>query len=257
MAVGARVTRGVIGRPVRGRVLLGALALVLLAGCGAAPPKVGPSGVDGLTIPTPSPEPTDFVRRLTNPYFPAEPGTVWTYRVTASTTERRPVTATVSVAAAPVRIAGVATTPVRTVVRDAGGHPVRDSTSFFAQDRGGNVWLLGQDTATSGTPPGWRAGEGGAQAGLLMAATPRVGDGYRLAAAPGLLLDVATVVSLDGAQDTPYRTFENLVTIKESSDQRPDVTTHEWYAAGVGLVAVQAVTVTGFEEWALTDVRTR
>ena len=64
------------------RPLLLALAAalpLLVAGCGSAPQKSPPTGVDGLEIPTPSPDPDDFVQDIDNPYLPLRPGSRWVY----------------------------------------------------------------------------------------------------------------------------------------------------------------------------------
>src|ERR1044072_8326446 len=57
-----------------------AIAPAALTGCGASPAKLGPAGVDELTIPTPTPDPADFSSRASNPWFPLTAGTRWTYR---------------------------------------------------------------------------------------------------------------------------------------------------------------------------------
>src|ERR1044072_2652040 len=61
------------------------LSSTLLSGCGAAgqanPTEIGPQGVDELVVPTPSPDPDDFVDDVDNPWLPFAPGTVWTYDV--------------------------------------------------------------------------------------------------------------------------------------------------------------------------------
>ncbi len=46
------------------------LVLAVLAGCGSAPKEIDPTGVDGLVIPTPDPDPTDFVEGVDNRYLP-------------------------------------------------------------------------------------------------------------------------------------------------------------------------------------------
>ena len=66
-------------------------------------------------------------------------------------------------------VAGVATTPVTRT--EPTGDQVVD---YYAQDRRGNVWWFGREGV-------WLAGEDGAQAGLAMPATPRLGDGWRAA----------------------------------------------------------------------------
>src|SRR5688500_4174642 len=169
----------------RRRGALAAALLVLLTGCGAAgeanPEKIGPEGVDELTIPTPSPDPADFVGTVDNPWLPLTPGRVWTYDVSGSAATRIEV----SVASTPVTVDGVPCVVVHTEATDDRGRAVRQEDAYYAQDRRGNVWLLGED----GDDRSWRAGEDGAQAGLAMPATPRVGDGYAMERAPGVAED--------------------------------------------------------------------
>ena len=69
-----------------------ACSVLLLTACGGAgqanPEKIGPRGVDELVIPTPDPDPADFVDGVDNPWLPLQPGTVWTYAVSGSVMER-------------------------------------------------------------------------------------------------------------------------------------------------------------------------
>jgi len=64
------------------------IASVALTGCGASPTKLGPEGIDELTIPTASPDPTDFTGNATNLWFPLQVGTRWTYRQETPTGDR-------------------------------------------------------------------------------------------------------------------------------------------------------------------------
>ncbi|UUZ57996.1 hypothetical protein [Nocardioides sp. B-3] len=49
--------------------------VMLASGCGAGEPRsIDPAGVDGLEIPTATPDPADFVRTIDNPYLPFAPG---------------------------------------------------------------------------------------------------------------------------------------------------------------------------------------
>lgn len=196
---------------------------VLLTACGAGAPQTAPpSGVDGLEIPTPSPDPADFVTGVDNPWFPLAPGSEWTY----ASSDGRSVVVTVS---GTTPVAGVEATAVDTVERSPRGRVVAESTAWFAQDRGGNVWHLGDEGV-------WAAGEAGAQAGLAMPATPRVGDGFARELAPGVAEDESRVLSIDARRTTSYDAFEALVQVEDTSPLEPGVTTEAFYARGIGLV---------------------
>ncbi len=145
---------------VRRLLATGAAAAVVLfvAGCGSYTETSPATGVDELVIPTPSPDPDDFVTTIDNPWLPLGLGARWTYRAGSQEV-------TMSAGEGPT-IAGVATTGVTT--DGLGSAPVVD---FYAQDADGNVWWFGREGE-------WRAGDDGAQAGIAMLAQPRLGDGY-------------------------------------------------------------------------------
>ncbi len=190
-------------------------ASVLLSGCGAAgeanPEKIGPQGVDELTIPTPSPDPADYVGTVDNPWLPLTSGRVWTYDVSGSAASRIEVT----VASTPVTVDGVPCVVVHTEATDERGRAVREEDAYYAQDRRGNVWLFGED----GDDRSWRAGEDGAQAGLAMPATPRVGDGYAMERAPGVAEDRATVLSVDSESSVPAGTFAGTLVVETRAEE--------------------------------------
>jgi hypothetical protein len=197
--------------------------LTLLTGCGSASVPSPPSGVDELVIPTPSPDPADFVATVDNPWFPLAPGTTWTYAVSDTAG-----THAMTVTAEPgPEVAGVATTAR---VSTEGSRVVTD---WYAQDDRGNVWWFGREGS-------WQAGADGAEAGLAMADTPRVGDGYRPALAAGVSEDTATVSALDDRVTVPAGTFETLL-LSGQSELEPGVRTESSYAEGLGLVAEQVV----------------
>ena len=155
------------------------------SGCGTFAQSYEPAGVDELTIPTPGPRPDDFVATVDNPWLSFAAGRSRTYAVTRP--GQPDATRTVQVLPGRVEVDGVPTTAVRSTT----GAVV--ATDYYAQDRRGNVWWFGHEADTGG----WRAGRGGAQAGLAMAARPRRADGYRTAYLPGVVEDVATVVDVD------------------------------------------------------------
>lgn len=203
--------------------LSGVLALLLgglLTACGTASPISRPAGVDELTVPTPSVSPRDFVAAIDNPWLPYAAGATWTYNVTGSTSG----TLTIAVRATTEPVDGVAATVVDRTEPDGAV-----TTDYYAQDRRGNVWWLGEDGV-------WQAGQDGAEAGLVMPATPRQGDGWREAYAAGTVEDVASVVQLDGQASSPAGTFGDLVVIDTHSRLDPDGDRRSYYARGAGLV---------------------
>ncbi len=228
----------------RRRVVLAAPLVVLLTGCSAAgeanPEKVGPRGVDELTIPTPSPDPDDFVGSVDNPWLALEPGRTWTYDVSAS----RATSLEVRVEDASETIAGIACVVVRTTATDASGGVVRETDTYLAQDTRGNVWLLGERTPDRS----WRAGEDGAEAGLAMPAEPRAGDGFAQERAPDLATDVATVLSVGSETTVPAGTFADTVVIETRAGGGDLNVTRRTYAEGTGLV--EALTTLGGTEHA-------
>ncbi len=219
-------------------------ASVLLSGCGAAgeanPEKIGPEGVDELTIPTPSPDPDDFVGAVDNPWFPLAPGRVWTYDLSASSATRLEV----RVEDEPGTVAGIACAVVHSTATAVNGKVIREGDAYYAQDRRGNVWLLGEETPARS----WRAGVDGAQAGLAMPATPRGGDGYRMELAPGVAEDRATVVSVESDSTVPAGTFAATVVTDTHAEVGEPQVTRRWYAEGTGLV--EALTTLGGTEHA-------
>lgn len=228
------------------RRTLAALALVAVlpfAGCAGGPPTVDPTGVDELTVPTPSPDPEDFVEDVDNPWFPLEPGTRWTYRITG---EGDGVAEHVTVTDRARVVAGVRAVAVHDMVEDAHGRVVEDTWRWYAQDRPGNVWVLGVDTTAyagrkADTAGSWEAGVDGAEAGLVMPAEPRLGDGYVQESSPGVAEGRAEVLSLDEQREVPLGGFDHLVQVEETTPLDPGLLARAYYARGTGLVLRETI----------------
>ena len=194
-------------------------AMLVLAGCGSTPPTQGPTGVDGLVIPTPSPDPGDFVAAVDNPLLPLEAGSSWTYQVVGG--GRRTVTSTVLPSTRPV--GGLDATVLRETAIDADGRALPPTERLYAQDADGNVWLVRAD---------------GEAAGLAMPAAPRIGDGFERGV-DGLDEDRVTVLGLDASVTVPLGELDGLVEV-EVLDGDAAGTTRELYAPGLGLVLAES-----------------
>lgn len=228
------------------RLLALLLLLPALIGCGGAPEKIGPTGVDGLEIPTPSPDPDDYVAEVDNPYLPLPRGATWGYRVDDDDAVARRVTVTDDTRL----VAGIETTVVRVLETSRLGAIMTDTYAWYAQDRAGNVWLFGQDVRTA-TPGGgatregrrlsWEAGVDGAQAGLAMPAEPRRGDGYRLGLAPGVFEARAEVLSLEEEREVTGSAYDDLLVVEITTPLDPGLVVRRSYAEGTGLVLAETV----------------
>ena len=196
------------------------VSVLAVAGCGTSSPHSRPTGVDELVIPSPSPDPGDFVRGVDNPWFPLPPGATWRYRESGED----PGTLVVTVEDTTYDVAGVATTPLSRTEPD--GEQLVD---YYAQDRSGNVWWFGREGV-------WLAGQGGVEAGLAVPADPRVGDGWRAAYGPGVVDVRTTVVTLDEAVSTPAGRYTGLLTLDVQDAVPKGSARRVFYARGVGPV---------------------
>lgn len=210
-----------------------------LAACGGYATPVGPSGIDELTIPTPRPDPADFSTGATNPWFPLQAGTRWTYRQYAATGHRRVVA---TVLPGHRVLDGVPTTGVAWQVRSGSGRRTV-LVRWYAVDHAGDVWWFGQRVSRHGpvldrlAPRSWLAGRARAEAGLVLSAVPRVGDGYLDASQPRVVARRSTVLSLNGSVSTVDRTYRHAVVTRDLSSLAPAHTVETFYARGLGMVA--------------------
>jgi hypothetical protein len=179
----------------------------------------------------------DFTTKIDNPYLPLSPGSRWVYK--ASFSGERTV---VQVTNRTKRIAnGVTARVVRDTVR-LHGQVIEDTYDWYAQDKRGNVWYMGEDTKeydhgkVTTTEGSWEAGVDGARAGIAMPAHPRVGREYRQEYYAGHAEDRARILSLDDQAEVPAGHYKRVVLTKEWTALEPDVLEYKLYARGVGVV---------------------
>jgi hypothetical protein len=191
----------------------------------------------------PSVDPANFVARIDNPYLPLKPGTGFHFKGVRGKT---PQIDDEVVLRRTKRILGIRCTVVRDTVSEH-GHPIERTFDWYAQDKEGNVWYMGEASLELKrgrfvrASDSWESGVNGAKPGIIMPGHPRRGDAYRQEYyPPGEALDQARVVGLHGKVTVPYGSFTRVLVTLERSPLEPQ-TEKKYYARGVGEVKEKVV----------------
>lgn len=180
----------------------------------------------------------DFSTSITNPYWPMRPGTAWTFRETDGDTVQDIV---VTVTDQTKTIAGIKARVVTDTVTE-GGELVEDTLDWYAQDRDGNVWYLGEDTKeyehgkVVSTEGSWEHGVDGALAGIAIPADPEPGCAYRQEYKRGVAEDNGAVLSTDEIVQVPAGSYRGALSTQDTTPLEPLMNEHKVYARGVGPV---------------------
>ena len=224
------------------RNLLAGLAAATMAG---ALGLLGPwtaAGASHSSDYEPVLNPADFVHAITNPYFPLPAGRTLIYRgVRDGVTQID----TVHVTSQTRVLEGITAIAVSDVAAH-NGKLLEKTTDWYAQDKRGNVWYLGERTAAfshghvdhSGS---WLAGVHDGEPGIVMLANPQIPDGYRQEFLAGQAQDTAWIVNRGGSIKLPFEVAHNVVTSLEFTVLEPKVVDKKIYAPGLGIVKEQAV----------------
>ena len=190
-------------------------------------------------------DPANFTTTIDNPYFPLPVGRTWVYQgVKDGQTQEDRVTVTNETKV----VAEGITARVVTDMATHNGTLLEKTSDWYAQDKQGNVWYLGEDTAaylpngkvdTSGS---WEAGVHDAEPGLVMEANPQIPDAYRQEFLSGQAEDTAWVVDTSGSSTVPDGTFKNVLTSLEATRIEPGAYDRKVYAPGVGMIREEALT---------------
>lgn len=176
---------------------------------------------------------------MTNPWFPLKPGRTLVYTGTKDDQKAFDIFHTTSRTKV---IDGV----TARVVEDRLylDNVLEERTSdYYAQDRCGNVWYFGEDTATLdprghviSTEGSFHAGVERAQPGVFMQAHPQVGRRFRQEWHQGHAEDAFKVLSLSAPVTVPSGTFKDALKTEETTALEPAVVDNKYFAKGIGEV---------------------
>jgi hypothetical protein len=185
-------------------------------------------------------DPADFSVSIDNPYWPMSPGTKWVYSETDTKGTNQKVV--VEVTDQTKMIAnGIEARVVRDTVTENGA-PVEITDDWYAQDKAGNIWYLGEHVTNYkngkvvGHGGSFEAGVDGAQPGIAMPANPDPGLSYRQEYYKGEAEDKAAVITIGEEQvQVPLGYFDKGVLMtRDLVPTEPKVQELKFYAPNVG-----------------------
>jgi len=185
--------------------------------------------------------PADFVDVIDNPYFPLIPGTKYVYEATLEdgSVERIEI----EILSETREVMGIAATILHDMVY-MDGELVEDTYDWYAQDKSGNVWYLGEDVDNyeNGVlvdhAGAWEWGVDGALPGIMMWGDPaaHLGETYRQEYYAGEAEDMAELLRVSERVTVPFGSFDDVVQTYDFSPLDPDVSAHKYYAQGIGVI---------------------
>lgn len=216
----------------RTRIAVLAAVAAVATGAGTAAAASLPCGGEPVTL-----DPAQFTTDIRHPYLPMRVGGRWVYRETDTDGGRRRTVVTVTRRTRLIANGVRARVVIERVTED--GELVGETFNWYARDRAGNIWDLGEDNREYrngkliGTAGSFEAGVNGAQPSLKLPADLAVGTCFRAEVG-----DRAHVLSRDEQVEVPFRFFPRgqIVMIRESSVLEPKAAALKFFARGVGVV---------------------
>jgi hypothetical protein len=211
-------------------LLVALLLAAVLAGCASAR-GTAPPATSAVAI-----RPADFVLFVTNPYFPLVAGSSYAYE--AETGEGLEQTE-IEVLTGSREVMGLSATVVHDVVT-LDGQLIEDTYDWYAQDRLGNVWYLGEDVSNYqdgqlvDKAGSWEAGIDGALPGIIMFGDPsaHVGETYRQEYYQGQEEDMADLLIISENATVPFGSFSNVIKAPDYTPLESDLREEKYKPAG-------------------------
>jgi hypothetical protein len=190
--------------------------------------------VAALLAPAGAGAPSHLSANVDNPWFPLRPGTVFRY---GGTTDGVPTKDIVNVTSKTHRVPGGFARVVHDRVYQH-GRQIEDTLDWYAQDRGGTVWYMGEATKeldahrrVVSREGSWETGVKGGQAGVFMPAHPRVGQSFRQEYYKDHAEDHFKIVAIAGG----------VMTTHEWSRLEPGVLDGKVYRRGTGQIREESI----------------
>ena len=211
----------------------------------AAAVAIGASGASAKS--KPAPKASHFGHRsnlVTNVWFPLARGSVYVYEGQKDGKAARDVMTVTR------RVKTI--TGIRAAVVDdrlfLSGRLAERTTDWYAQDKRGTVWYLGERTAelnargkVTSTEGSFLNGRDGAQGGIFMPAHPAVGQSFQQEAFRGEAEDRFRILDMAANVATPAISASNAMLTQENTPLEPGVVDHKYYVQGIGTVSEQQV----------------
>jgi hypothetical protein len=195
----------------------------------------------------PTPKAAHFGRNsslITNSWFPLARGSVYVYDGQKDGKQARDV---MTVTRNTKTIAGIRAAAVADRLF-LNGRLAERTTDWYAQDKRGTVWYLGEATAElnaqgklTSTQGSFLNGRDGAKGGIFMPAHPAVGQSGQQESFKGQAEDRFKILSLATSIATPAVSSQNAMLTEETTPLEPGVVDHKYYVQGIGTVKEQQV----------------
>jgi hypothetical protein len=221
--------------------VIGSLAAIAISACG----DDGESKTSNRGLPQGSEpsklDPADFSTNIDNPYWPMRPGNRWVYSETDTEGTKEKVVVTVT-DKTKVIANGITARVIHDVVTE-NGEPVEITDDWYAQDKDGNIWYLGEAVRNfkngrlADREGSFEAGVDGAQPGIAMPADPVPGLSYRQEYYKGEAEDRGAVITVGEEQvEVPAGHFTGVLMTRDLVPLEPKVQELKFFARNVGPV---------------------
>ena len=224
----------------RTRTMVATLAAGAVVAAGTLPSAANAKGL-------PTPKASHFGHNsnlVTNSWFPLARGSVYVYEGQKDGKQARDV---MTVTRKDKTITGIRAA----VVADRlflNGQLAERTTDWYAQDKRGTVWYLGEKTAelngrgkVTSTEGSFLNGRDGAKGGIFMPANPQVGQSFQQESLKGEAEDRFRILDLATSVTTPAASSQSAMLTKETTPLEPKVVDHKYYVRGIGTVKEQQV----------------